>query len=360
MIKNIKKLKKIKNFLNHKVGNAPGSLEYVGESEVSKSLIIQRSYNEEEFSEDHNSDPQSIKSKLFDSRVNWIECTGLNDIESINEIGNIFSIHSMLLEDILNTQHLPKFEEGEEYNAMILKAFVPDSQGNFQRNHICLVQNENAVVHFQDFESEILKNKIERIKQSKGRARKLKSDYLFYVLLDAFVDTYYLIFADINERISGLEERLLAGVGDNLMEEIHSLKRELNDIRKNLYPLGDALNNIIKDEHQFISEDNMIFFRDVKDHVNQLVEFYLLYNEHIKGLVDLNNSNLNNNINAVMKTLTIIATIFIPLTFIAGLYGMNFSYIPELQWQYGYFVVLGIMVLVGGLMVLYMKKKNWF
>jgi magnesium transporter len=360
MLKQIKNLKNIKKYLNLKVGNAPGSLEYVGESEVSKSLIVQRSYNEAEFSEDKNIEPQSIKNNLLEDRVNWIECTGLSDIDSINEIGNTFNIHQMLLEDILNTQHLPKFDEDEEYNAMIIKAFVPDSQGNFRRNHICLVQNENTVVHFQDFESEILKNKIERIKQSKGRARKLKSDYLFYVLLDAFVDTYYLIFADINERISELEERLLECVGENLMEEIHSLKRELNDIRKNLYPLGDALNNIINDEHQFISEDNMIFFRDVKDHVNQLVEFYLMYNENIKGLVDLNNSNLNNNINAVMKTLTIIATIFIPLTFIAGLYGMNFNNMPELQWQYGYFAVLGVMLFVGLMMVIYMKRKNWF
>jgi magnesium transporter len=360
MIKKIKKLKKIRKFLNHKVGNAPGSLEYVGESEISSSQIVLRSYNETDFNEESIDDAKSIKDKIIDKKVNWIECTGLSDINTINEIGNTFNVHNMLLEDILNTQHLPKFEESENYNAMIIKAFVPDAEGNFKRNHICLVQTGDTVIHFQDFESEILKNKIERIKQSKGRARKLKSDYLFYVLLDAFVDTYYLIFADINERISDLEERLLACVSDNLMEEIHSLKRELNDIRKNLFPLGDALNNIINDEHQYIAEDNMIFFRDIKDHVNQLVEFYLMYNENIKALVDLNNSNLNNNINAVMKTLTIIATIFIPLTFIAGLYGMNFNYMPELQWRYGYFGALGVMAIVGGLMVLYMKRKNWF
>ncbi|MBL1214592.1 MAG: magnesium/cobalt transporter CorA [Ignavibacteriae bacterium] len=360
MIKKIKKLTNIKKILSHKVGNAPGSLEYVGESKISKAQIVLRSYSERDFNEENIEDAKTIKNKIIEDRVNWIECTGLNDTQTIHEIGSAFDVHSMLLEDILNTQHLPKFEESESYNAIIIKAFVPDAEGNFRRNHICLVQSGNTVIHFQDFETEILKNKIERIKQSKGRARKLNSDYLFYILLDAFVDTYYLIFADINERISELEEQLLESAGDNLMEDIHSLKRELNSIRKNLFPLGEALNNIINDEHQFIAEDNLIFFRDIKDHVNQLVEFYVMYNENIKALVDLNNSNLNNNINAVMKTLTIIATIFIPLTFIAGLYGMNFNYMPELQWQYGYFGALGVMVIVGGLMVLYMKRKKWF
>ena len=360
MIKNIKKLKKLKKILHHKVGYAPGSLEYVGESEVSTTQLVFRSYNESNFDEEIIKDITSIKNKVKANHVNWIECTGLNNVEIINEIGNAFNVHSMLLEDVMNTQHLPKYEEEENYSAIIIKAFIPDDNGSFKQNHICLILSNNTIIHLQDFESEILKNKVERIKMSKGRARKLKSDYLFYVLLDAFVDTYYLFFTNINERISELEERLLSNTNHNLMEEIHSLKGEVNNLRKNLFPLRDAVNDIINDEPEFIDENNLIFFRDIKDHINQLVEFYLLYNENIRGLVDLNNSNLNNNINAVMKTLTIIATIFIPLTFIAGLYGMNFSYMPELQWQNGYFVALGVMFFVGVMMVVYMKGKKWF
>jgi magnesium transporter len=360
MIKNIKKLKKLKKILHHKVGYAPGSLEYVGESEDSTSRLVFRTYNEPNFYEETVDDFKSIRSKVKENYVNWVECTGLNNVATINEIGTTFGIHSMLLEDVLNTQHLPKYEEEENYASVILKAFIPDDNGSFKQNHICLILAGNTIIHFQDFESEILKNKVERIKQSKGRSRKLKSDYLFYVLLDAFVDTYYLFFSNINERISELEDRLLSSISDNLMEEIHALKSELNNVRKNLFPLRDAVNDIINDEPEFIEENNLIFFRDIKDHINQLVEFYLLYNENIKGLVDLNNSNLNNNINAVMKTLTIIATIFIPLTFIAGLYGMNFSNMPELQWKFGYFAALGVMLFVGILMVLYMKRKKWF
>jgi magnesium transporter len=360
MIKKIKKLKKITNFLNRKVGNAPGSLEYVGESDEGVSRIVLRAYDETDFHEETIHDAKEIQTKIKENKVNWVECTGLNNVEIINEIGDAFNIHSMLLEDVLNTHHLPKCDEEDNYVSVILKAFIPDNEGSFKQNHICLILAGSTIIHFQDFESEILKNKIERIKQSKGRSRKLNSDYLFYVLLDAFVDTYYLFFSNINEKISDLEEKLLAERNDSFMDEIHSLKSELNNVRKYLFPLRDVINDIISDDPEFIEEKNLIFFRDIKDHINQLVEFYLLYNENIKALVDLNNSNLNNNINAVMKTLTIIATIFIPLTFIAGLYGMNFKFMPELDWHYGYFLVLGIMICVGIVMVIYMKSKHWF
>ena len=342
-----------------KIGLPPGSLDYIGDSEQLETTIKIRSYNQDDFIENDISDPSKTKQYVREGYVNWIEVTGLRDLDSIEEIGKQFKIHPMLLEDILNTEHLPKYEEEENYSALILNAFTSDGQSNFKKNHICLLLTDSTIIQFQDAENDILKNKIERIKQSKGRARKLKSDYLFYVLVDAFVDTYYIFFSNINEKISDLEERLLSNKSENLMEEIHNLKFELNNLRKNLFPLRETIADLINDEPNYISEKNLVFFNDLRDHLNQLVEFYLLYNENIKSLVDLNNSNQSNSINAVMKTLTIIATIFIPLTFIAGIYGMNFEFMPELGWRWAYFVVWGIMISVTIGMLVFFRRKKW-
>jgi magnesium transporter len=358
-IKLIKKLSPQLKKLKVKIGSPPGSLDYIGDSEKLETTIKIRAYNQDNFIEEKISDPVRIKESLKEGYVNWIEVTGLQDLNSISEIGNQFNIHPMLLEDVLNTQHLPKYEEGENYSAIILKEFWDDGRGNFKKNHITLVLTNNTIIQFQDFEHDLLKAKIERIKQSRGRARKLKVDYLYYVLLDAFIDSYYVFFTNMNEKSSELEERLLSKGAGNLMEEIHCLKAELNDIRKNLFPLRDTITNLIEDEPEFINKKNIVFFNDLKDHLNQLVEFYLHYNENIKALVDLNSAILSNNLNAVMKTLTIIATIFIPLTFIAGIYGMNFEFMPELGWKWGYFMVWGVMVLVTLGMFIFFKRKNW-
>lgn len=352
-------MQKQKN-INLKIGMPPGSLDYIGESEQLDTTIEVRSYNRDNFIENTITNPSAIKQHFKDEYVNWIEVTGLRNLESIAEIGNQFNIHPMLLEDVLNTDHLPKYEEEENYNAIILKAYSQDENGIFKRNHICLVLTDNCIIQMQDYENEILRNKIERIRQSKGRAREKKADYLFYILLDAFVDTYYLFFSDINEQISNLEEKLLSNKSGNLMEQIHNIKFELNNLRKNLFPLRESITELISNEPNYISKENLVYFNDLRDHLNQLVEFYLLYNENIKSLIDLNNSNQNNNMNAIMKTLTIIATIFIPLTFIAGIYGMNFEYMPELDWEWAYFMILGVMFTVTLGMVMYFKRKKWF
>ncbi len=345
--------------LTLKIGLPPGSLDYIGNSDQLETKIKVRTYNQDNFIEEDVSNPSTIKKFIKNNHVNWVEVTGLRNSEPISELGKQFGIHPMLLEDVLNTEHLPKYEEEENYSALILKAYSPSDEGSFKRNHICLVLTDSTIIQFQDFENDVLKNKIERIKQSKGRARKLKADYLFYVLIDAFIDTYYLFFTNINEKISQLEERLLSSTTENLMEEIHSLKFELNNIRKNLFPLRETITGLIKEEPNYISEKNWVFFNDLRDNLNHLVEFYLLYNENIKALVDLNNSNQNNNLNAVMKTLTIIATIFIPLTFIAGIYGMNFEYMPELGWRGAYFIVWGVMVAVTIGMLMFFRRKKW-
>jgi len=346
--------------ISHKVGQAPGNLDYTGQMQEIVSTSVVRSYNESEFEESTVDNISSISKLIENNNVNWVEYTGFNNIDEFTQLGDMFGLHSLLLEDILHTNHLPSFIESEDYSAIILKSFIVSNDGELKENQVAIVILDNTVILFQETSNEILRNKIERIRQGKGRARKLKADYLFYIILDGFIDTYYLAFDELNHKILSLEEKLLADTNDSFIGEIHQLKSKLNNIRRILFPLRESVKEMLNGEIDFIKTQNRTFYKDIEDHLNQLNEFYISYNDQIKGLVDLNSSNLNNNINAVMKTLTIISTIFIPLTFIAGLYGMNFVFMPELNHQYGYPIILAVMIIVGLTMVLYMKRKKWF
>ena len=348
----------LKKKLDRKIGLPPGEISYTSTEQAEETEIVYRKYNKEEFSEIKVDDLDTLKTD--DNFVNWIEITGFKDLDLIKKVGLHFNIHTMLLEDTLNVGHIPKYEEHEDYNVFITKAFHQHQDNNLIQNHICIISVGKTILVFSEFKSNFLDQKIERIKQAKGKARFKGSDYLFFVLLDAYVDSYYFFFDEIRDRLDHLEDKLLLNTSDNIINEIHDVKKELSSIRKNLIPLKECLNVIIKDEPEFISEKNIIYFKDIYDHVNDLIEHYNTFTEFNKSLVVLNDTNLNSNANKVMKVLTIIATIFIPLTFIAGLYGMNFKYMPELEFEYGYPVALGAMGIIGIIMFLYMKKKKWF
>ena len=341
-----------------KVGKPPGILEYIGDYHSVNSIAHFRSYDSKNFDEKINISVDEIK--LQDERVNWIQFGGLADIESVNKLTSLVATHQMIVEDILNTNHLPKYDASDSYILVMLKAFVKNNEGRLDKNSVCVILGKDLVLDFHDYPHEFLAAKIERIKQGKGRARSKKADYLFYVILDAYIDTYYLKFDEIRENILELEDTLLEEYQQNKIEDIYRLKNELSEVRKLIFPLKEALAQLSDDEPDLIEEDNLVFMRDLKDHMNQFTEYYITYNEMIKSLIDLNNSNLNNNINQVMKVLTIIATIFIPLTFIAGIYGMNFEIMPELRYEYGYFVTIAVMIIVGITMLIFMKKKKWF
>ena len=189
--------------------------------------------------------------------------------------------------------------------------------------------------------------KIDRIQNAKGRARTKNADYLFFVLLDSFIDSYYTYFESLREETHRLDEKILLESSKNHIEEIYNLKNKLTDVRKNLFPLKTAINELLTDESELIAEDNFKYFNDCKDHVNELTEYYNSFGEIISNLIILNENNLNSSTNKIMKLLTIISTIFIPLTFVAGIYGMNFSHMPELEWEYGYFFTISVMIIIG-------------
>lgn len=344
--------------LDRKIGRAPGDTNYYGEEDRKETVIKLYQYNSAHITERIIHNPEEINTVSSDM-VTWIDIEGFQNIDAIKNIGSKLDIHEMVLEDIFNVNHLPKYEEGDEYLIFIIKSFNEEGDAT-KAEQVILLMKKNLVISFRENVNKLLPPKIERLKAAKGRARGKNADYLFFVLLDTFIDSYYYYFERIREKINNLDTRILQNTNENHIQEIYELKNELTSVRNYLFPLKVAMNELLSDESELIDDDNYKFYNDCKDHINELIEYYNSFGEMINTLVTLNENNLNNNTNRIMKVLTIIATIFIPLTFIAGIYGMNFEYIPELSWKYGYFAAIFSMILIGLFILIYMKKKKWF
>jgi magnesium transporter len=352
-------MKIFKKKLNVSVGRAPGEFTYYGEEDRKETTIRVIQYNNDEFSEIIINEESEIGSIHENSKITWIDIEGFSNIDMITSICRTFDVHDLLVEDALNTGHIPKYEEGEEYLIFSLKNFKVEGD-NVKDTHVTLLMKGKLVISFQEEQSSIIPPKIERIKNGKGRARRKGSDYLFFVLIDSFLDSYYTFFENLREEINEIDDTLLVETHKNHIEDIYDLKNKLTSVRKNLFPLKIAINDLMTDESELIEDENLKYFNDSKDHINELIEYYNSFAEMINNLVSLNENNIANNTNRVMKVLTIIATVFIPLTFIAGIYGMNFSNMPELNWQYGYYYALFFMFVIGIVIVGLMKWKKWF
>ncbi|MBN2215044.1 MAG: magnesium/cobalt transporter CorA [Bacteroidales bacterium] len=342
-----------------KIGQAPGSLIYTGKSPLKPPEIELLQYNTEQLSRNIFRSVESMLKQVNEKYVNWIHLNNLNNTALIDEIGTIFKIHVLTLEDILNTDHLPKVEESDDYLFLTLKHIQFDESGELTETHISLILCDNVLLTFADSEDDIFNIIKTRIESDKSRARAKKADYLFYLLMDNLVDNYYLVFDKLYERLEKIDIKLIETPGNNYINEIHQIKNDLVLVRKSLFPLEKAVGVIIKDEFDLIDDEDEIFFKDVNDHIIQLVQTHDSYRDFITSLIEINSSNMNNVLNRTMKILTVIATIFIPLTFVAGIYGMNFKNMPELSWRYGYFMVLGLMFLIAIGMFFYMKRKKF-
>lgn len=352
-------MKIFKKKLNQSVGRAPGEFTYYGEEERKETTIRVIQYNNEEFDQRILSGKDQIKDIYENNKVTWIDIEGFSNLDMITSICKTFEVHDLLVEDALNTDHIPKYEEGEEYLVFSLKNFREEGK-NIKDTHVTLLMKKKLVISFQEESSSIIPPKVERIKAGKGRARRKGSDYLFFVLIDSFLDSYYTFFENLREEINEIDDMLFVARHKNHIEDIYDLKNKLTSVRKNLFPLKIAINELMTDESELIEDENLKYFNDSKDHINELIEYYNSFAEMINNLVSLNENNIANNTNRVMKVLTIIATVFIPLTFIAGIYGMNFSNMPELNWQYGYYYALFFMFVIGIVIVGLMKWKKWF
>ncbi len=350
-----------KSHIKSKIGKPPGTLLYLGNQTLKDSKVTLTVYDENIFEVIDINSFSHLKEVLANSKpdsVKWVNVVGIKEVEFFKNLGEYFSINNLILEDILNSYHRPKIEYDSEYTFVVTKRPY-FSQDEFKLEQISLLMNGNILFSFQDSENDIYSDINERIKNGINVFRKLKTDYLLYVLIDLVIDYYYLIFEEFQEKSEDLEEKLIYDPIKSDLELIQDLKRFMQSIRQSLYPIREILVSLTRRESKYISEHSVIYFRDTLDHQLQLNDTLETSREMISSLMEIYLSSINNKMNEVMKVLTIIATIFIPLTFIAGLYGMNFEYMPELKWHWGYPTIVAIMFVIGILLIFYFKKKDW-
>ena len=353
-----KKKRKHKIKRSSKVGLPPGSLVFVGQEKTEKVKITVIDYNLEAYEEVVIDDRSKIEAYLQKNTVTWINIDGVHDVELIEQVGKLFNLHPLLLEDILNTEHRPKVEEFDDAIFFTLK-MLSYNNGDIDAEQVSFVLGQSFVLSFQEREGDIFEPVRERLRNGKGRIRARKSDYLSFALVDVVVDNYFYIIEKLGEETEELEEEVIEDPEEKVLHRIQKMKRDLIMLRRSIYPLREAVNKLEKGENGLIEQSTLRFFRDVYDHIVHVIDMLESYRDINSGLKDMYLSSISNRMNQVMKVLTIIATIFIPLTFIAGVYGMNFEYMPELHWKYGYPLVWVIMIVVGISMVIYFWKKKW-
>lgn len=353
MLRFIKKISKTS-------GLPPGALVHVGEKKVENIRIRVIDYDEAGIDE---SEPDSIDKFLpyeDTPTVTWINIDGLHEVDTIQKIGDGFGLHPLVLEDIVNTGQRPKMEDLEDYLFVVLKMLTYDDEGAVKAEQFSLVLGPHWVLSFQEKVGDVFEPIRERLRKGKGRIRKKGTDYLLYALIDAIVDNYFVVLERIAEEVEALEERIMIDTSADLLQAIHYLKRELIFLRKSVWPLREAISALERGESDLIQEKTAVYLRDVYDHTIQVVDTIETFRDMVSGMLDVYLSSVSNRMNEVMKVLTIIATIFIPITFIAGIYGMNFKNMPELDWAWGYPLVWCVILAVGLIMVLYFIKKKWF
>lgn len=343
----------------HKVGQIPGSLIYTGLNKKDPPAIRLIQYNEQKLFVNQELSYDDIIKKIQPDKVNWIHFFTLDQVDAIEKIGLHFDIHSLMLEDTLNVEHLPKAEFSENHVFLTLKILRLDQDNQLEQEHASFILGNDYLISFKEQRGELLKPIRERIENNIGKVRKKRADYLFYLLVDTIVDNYFLLIEKLRNALEELEDTLIERPSENCINEIHHIKRQILTVRKYIIALRESVINIINEEPQQIFESNYKYLRDIQDHVNFVFESIEIFREDQKSLMELNSSNQNNSMNQVMKALTIVATIFIPLTFIAGIYGMNFQFMPELGWKWGYFGILGFMALITMVMIWFMKRKKW-
>ena len=343
-----------------KAGLPPGTLVYVGEKRVESVRVTYLDYDERNVEEKRVSTIEECFPFKATPTVTWINIDGLHDVEMMEKLGKEFDLHPLILEDVLNTGQRPKFEDFEKHFFVVLKmlSYSEELQA-VESEQVGLIVGENFVISFQERIGDVFEPIRERIRNNKGRVRKMKADYLAYTLVDAVVDSYFAILERVGDKIESMEEELVSDPTEKTLQQIHAMKREMISLRKSVWPLREVISGLQRSESDLIGEATGIYLRDVYDHTIQIVDTIESFRDMVSGMLDIYLSSISNKMNAVMKVLTIIATIFIPLTFVAGIYGMNFEFMPELKWRYGYAGVWLIMLIVTFVMVAYFKRKKW-
>jgi magnesium transporter len=347
--------------MSQKAGLPPGTLIYVGEKKVEKVKIRVLDFDEAQFEEKELKTIEESFPFQDKPTVTWIDINGLHEVEIIEKLGSHFGLHPLLLEDILNTNQRPKMEDHGDYIFLVMKMLhSSDNNGEIKAEQVSIIIGSNFVISLQEHEGNVFNQVRDRIRKFKGRIRKSGSDYLAYTLLDAIVDNYFLILENVGEKIEDADQQLAANPSPSTLQHIRELKNTMIFFRKSIWPLRELVSALERCESTLVHESTGIYFRDVYDHTIQIIDTVESYRDIISGMVDIYLSSISNKMNEVMKVLTIFASIFIPLTFVAGIYGMNFDYMPELKWHPGYFAALGFMAFIVVILLIYFKRKKWF
>ncbi|WP_321329803.1 magnesium/cobalt transporter CorA [uncultured Ilyobacter sp.] len=343
-----------------KVGVPPGTLVYTGDKTSEKINIEYFVYDEKECQVLSYSASDINKLNSVDNKVVWINIFGLTDTTFIEKIGEKFNVHSLILEDILHTAQRPKIEESEDYLFMVLK-MMSVSKGNdkIEEEQVSLILREGVVISFQEHEGDVFDIIRDRILNSKGRLRKKKADYLFYTLLDTIIDNYFLILEEYDNRLEELNTDVLDRPKSDLVESLQKIRVYLNSMKRDLWPLRDAVGKLEKNESIMLNENTKLYIRDLYDHTLQIIDLMEGLRDSLSNIFELYMTGVSNRMNEIMKILTIIATIFIPLTFIAGIYGMNFEYMPELKYKMGYPILIIFMIFIFVGLIAFFRKKKW-
>ena len=338
----------------------PGTLVHVGKASDTRTKISVLDYDENTLRQVDGPDELEMLSLSSRPTVTWFKVDGVHDIEIIGKLGQIFDLHPLVTEDIVNTTQRPKLEDYENYLFLVLKALVYDQQKKtLAQEQISLVLSNNYLISFQESNFSIFGPVEERLNKSKGRIRRLGPDYLAYALLDAVVDNYFVALEKIGEEVEELQEELLTRPSPDTLRHLHRLRREGMAFRKAVWPMREVVSLMERGELGFFQQGTLIYLRDVYDHIIQVIDAVETLRDLLAGMLDIYLSSMSNRLNEIMKVLTIIATFFIPLTFITGIYGMNFKHMPELEWSWGYPAALGIMLAVVVGLLAYFRKNKW-
>jgi magnesium transporter len=345
---------------SEKAGLAPGSLVHVGEKKTEKAKITIIDYDQANFEEKEATTVEECFPFKETPTVTWINIDGLHEVDIIEKIGKHFNIHPLILEDILHTGQRPKMEDFEEYIFIITKMFAYEGETDTVRTEqFSVILGSNFVISFQEVSGDVFNALRDRIRNAKGRVRRMGADYLAYALIDSIVDHYFILLEKCSDRIEQLEEELAGDPQSETLQDIHNLKQEIVHLRKSVWPLREVISGLERVESPLITENLSMYLRDVYDHTIQVIDSVETYQDLLSGMIDLYLSGVSNKMNEVMKVLTIFASIFIPLTFLAGIYGMNFEFMPELKIRWAYPALWVVMISVAGVLIVFFKRKRW-
>jgi magnesium transporter len=337
----------------------PGSLVYKGEKKEEKVSIELFHFDQNSFTEIAMDEPKELRNYLVEGKTSWINVSGLHETDLIQELGEVLSINKLILEDVLHTNQRAKMDSHDDHLYVVMRMLGIDPEtGRMAGEQLSLVLGNNWIISFQEQTGDLFDVLRQRLREDYGTMRSKKADYLFYRLIDIVVDNYFHVVDKLSDDIEQLEDEIQIDPQASAVQTIQRTKRQLIRLRKAVVPLREVVNQL-REEEPLISDNTRSFIPDLRDHVLQIADSVESQRELISGTMDMYMSTVSLKMNQVMQVLTIIATIFIPLTFIAGIYGMNFQYMPELSWEYGYFVVWGVMVAIFLGMLVYFRGKKW-